>query len=213
MDLQQALELAYSLLTVITFVAGLYLARLFLPDLFHLLESTVPSKPLRGPVLRLVVMLSLGTLLTFPLLDLLGFVRLLVETLSRPMSQEMWVSPWGSAPEPEGALLWALLVLAAYGGVLWSVKQSRFLGFVASGTSRLSAVRPHLIALSMGSLVASFVKTVVVQVIWPPFAPFGNPADRGALGFAAGWVFALLLLAALALQALAWFPEPSEQRQ
>jgi hypothetical protein len=198
MQASQLLELVYSLLVVAGFIAGLYLACKILPAAFAVIQPRT-LQPVFPPLpFRIALVLALGAVLALPLLDLLGLARIVIELLTTSIWHEIWTSPWGTAPAGVYELLMALVIIASYVFSFWAVRRRTLAWLLPESTPRTARVWRLLAPLPLGALIASFAKTVIIEITWLPL-PLGNPTDRGAVGFATSWalgvaVFALLVL-------------------
>jgi hypothetical protein len=187
MDAQAINTLSSSLFYFVSVIAGLWVARRFVPPLAHLLQIDQLSDPGRLPV-RLVLWLALGGLFAAPLHDLLA-------ALESGLSLLFWPGEFiqtGLTPQPYFSLLVLLLLVVIYSLVVWTglrvfqnlEKQNRL-------SHPLSGLDKIWLLLVPASLVFRLLRGLVVTIILLP------AYDVGILNTLSHFGFFLLALAGL----------------
>ncbi len=190
------LEFAYGVGVLVAVLVAVAAASRLVPSLGRTGRFASLALP-RGRIARGVLWLAFAALLTFPLIDLLGFLRSIPEVLT-PSAWHSETSAaataWGTVPWPLYLLLADVLLIAAYVmafGSLWSPLRRRLDVGGQDGLPRWQA--GYTIAV-VASLLNSFFQATILRVVWLR-VPFElPPSARGILGFSVGWGFGVLFL-------------------
>jgi hypothetical protein len=191
---------AFSLARIIAVLVALWLALRYEPRVASFLKGIqAPSPSLAA---RAVIWFALGAILAIPLVDLVGFIRMLVEITS-PESWGLFngtVSTfWGSAPNRVFNVLSGATTLAIYAAAshfVWRhLSSQRAPHLAALASSKIDRI---LITASLAGLVNFIVISILVGVVFVQLPFSVSPLGVGAIGLVAGWLLGFGFVVVLA---------------
>jgi hypothetical protein len=158
MDITPWVSPILSILFVLAFIAGLWIAGTFLPLAITWIHSEELQDILSRPFARNIVWLALGGLFSLPLMDFVILLGDMANIILNPQAGSGFSTLLGTIPQVVYFAFFPLLMLLVYGVIFWSA-----MDFMATSEPLTYSQRIFLV-LSIASLVHQGMRVIFAQV-------------------------------------------------
>jgi hypothetical protein len=169
-------NLVLSSMSVFAFIAGLWIARSVLPRLVGLISPNNQQLILSRPIIRTILWLAIGSLISLPLEDIVRFLSNLLGIVLIP--SQTFSTVLGLVPGPIYYAFQLLLILLIYGITLLFYRKEQLLILTS-----LNAAERLLIFFSSASLILRGIQSVFNVVFAFPYSPHVYLEYIGITGF------------------------------
>ncbi len=193
------LNTAFSLLTLGAVGVAIWLARrVMVVAAAHDLPGFPYPLPRRGSAALLLWMI-LSALMFVPLNDALRVLQSLPSIFvpGEWSAESPTATAWGTAPWPLYLVLLDVVLLVAYAVAFFYLRSPTPVHGQSGGMDPQARTAAFLLTLGGGGLLARFLQSIFISVVWLPIAPRIGILGQGIAGFLVGWVLALMLLVAV----------------
>jgi hypothetical protein len=189
MDPAQILNLILTVLDFLLIIPGLWVAGKLLPRLIGWVKPAGLQDQLSRPLPRLILWLGLGTLFTFPMLDLLGIVGSWPAFVTP--SSGSFSTAFGTAPG-NSVTVFSIVIMVLIYLPIWLLGRRIF------RATQLDGVEWNFIVLLFASLVYRFISRGILGFLQLPVpSTVGFLGNLGTAGFYLAVVVGLALLAVI----------------
>jgi hypothetical protein len=190
MPAAQILNIVLTVVDFLLIIPGLWVAGKLLPKLIGWIKPVALQEQLSRPLPRLILWLGLGTLFTYPLLDLLGIVGSWPAFVTP--SSGSFATAFGTVPGNSVTVFSIVIMVLIYLPIWWA--GMRMLTVAAD----LDGVEKNFIVLLFASLVYRFISRGILGFLQLPVpSTVGFLGNLGTAGFLLAVVVGLVLLAVI----------------